>query len=164
MNENINSIQNGSGKAFSIFRYFRRGIGTCVIRIAEVSARTWIEGSDEHEGCRICECAVHSRYVNFARFHRFPKRFQRLFVELEKFIEKQHSMMGQAYFSWSAKLPSSDDARHTGSMMNMPEGSAYHVRVFKDSSNRIYLRYFQPLFSGHFRKYSLQGACEHTFS
>lgn len=71
------------------------------LRISHITTRTGVHSTHQRESTRITTTHIHTVDRDLAVFERLTKGLENMFVELEELVEKENSLMGEGYLSWS---------------------------------------------------------------
>ena len=162
----IDAIKDRSWETRSVFFYSMGTTDTLLFWIPHESTRTGVHSPNERESRWIPTGHIDSINRDFSIFEWLTKCFEDMFVEFEKFIEKEDSFMGEWYFSWFGVTTSSDDRCFTCCMVDDTKWSlCYEWHLLREEScNGVYSRKLYLFFTLHRWEYPCESLCEHSLS
>lgn len=164
LDEYIHPVEDWTRESWAISFDRTRATATSFFRISHVSTRTGIHRSYQRESAWIARAHIDTTDRDLAIFEWLSEGFEERFIEFEKFIKKEYSLMCEWYLSWSCISSSSDDRCFTRCMVDDTKWSlSDHGDIFREEScDRIYLRELDLLFCFHSREYPSKCFCEHS--
>ena len=85
---------------------------TFPFRVHRIAARAGIHRGSHHKPGRPRHRSASPANMDDSFFHRFAQSFQDIPVELRKFVQKKHSVMGKARFAGSQPRATADKGNH----------------------------------------------------
>src|SRR5439155_2240479 len=116
-NMQIDAIEQRPGNALTISLHLHRSAAAFALEIAEVAARARVHCGDEHELRRKRDAACGAGDGDFAVFERFAHHLQCRSIEIRQLIQKEDTVVGEAYFARIWKSPTTAQTNVTNGMM-----------------------------------------------
>jgi len=115
-----------------------------------ITTRAGIHGRNHHKARRVLHGIFGAGNCYFSVFQWLTHHFENISIKLRKFIQKQHSVVGQTDFTRLRIGSATDHGYITDGMVWGPEWPARHKgdAFFQFAGNAVYLCGFECLFKG----------------
>src|SRR6266404_2297069 len=116
-NVQIDAVEQRAGNALPISLHLKRAATAFALQIAKIAARTGIHRRNEHEFRGKSDAACRARHGDLPVFERLAHYFQRRSFKLGQFIEKQNTIVSDAYFTGIRKRAAAEQANVADGVM-----------------------------------------------
>gem|GEM_PF-5233003 len=139
--EEINTIEDRSGEFGAVPFDLRLAADTGFFFVSEMSARTWIECTDEDEFRWIRITRIDPIDRDLTVFERLSEHLEEMGIKFEELIEEENSLVRETDLSGTRVSSSSDDTDTARRMMHFAEWTGENEWMFfrQESGNRVNL-------------------------
>ena len=96
---NVDAVKQRAGDAVEVAADILRGAAAFLRLAAIKSARAGVHAGNHHEAGLVLRLIVDARHTDDAVLQRLAQRFQGVAAELRQFIQEQHAVVRQRYFT-----------------------------------------------------------------
>src|SRR5947199_5121565 len=130
-NVQIDAIEQWTGDALPISLHLKRSATAFALQVAEIAAGAGIHRRNEHELRRKSDAARCARHGHLPVFEWLAHDFQRRSFKLGQLIEKQNTIVSDAYFTGIRKRAATKQANVAYSVMRITKRSRRDERSFR---------------------------------
>ncbi len=121
--DEVNTIENGAGKAFAIGLDLSGGASTGMVGVVEMAAGAGIHSSNEHEIGGEGGGGFGTRNGDLAIFKGLAESFDDVAREFGKFVKKEDAAVGEGNFAGAEVRTAAEHGGDAGAVVGMAEGS-----------------------------------------
>src|SRR3989344_4776595 len=133
----VDAVKHRAGYLLLVTDDFVRGAPTFLLRVAVESAGAGIHRGDQREFGRKGQRAPGAGDVDHARFERLAHGLPKVLLEFGKFVQEQHSPMGEAYLSRFGHGAPADHRNGSGGVVRGTERTAAYEAARRKARGAI---------------------------